>query len=118
MVGDPYSHELTPELVRDGYAERIQKIPAAISNKKNLYFNGNERKPIDEIILIGAKNGAKKLKAFADHTRNTTTFLKWGWQKKLHPKRLGCSPGRFEQAKNRYRAKKEGIHPSRFEKVI
>ena len=77
MVGDPFGHELTPELLRDGYAERIQKIPAAINNNKKHYFNGDERKPIDEIIAIGEKIGAPRLKAIADHTRNTTTFLKW-----------------------------------------
>ena len=88
LVNNPYCHELTRELLRDGYAERIQKIPSAISNNKKHYFNGNERKPIDEIISIGEKIGAPKLKAVADHTKNITTFLKWAGRRNYIEKDL------------------------------
>ena len=110
MVGNPYSHELTPEIMRDGYADRIQKIPTAINNKKNLYFNGNERKPIKEIISIGEKIGAPKLKAVADHTRNITTFLKWAGKKRYIEKDLDVVLEDLNKQKTDTEQKREGIY--------
>ena len=118
MIGNPYGHELTPELVRDGYAERIQKIPAGIANAKKLYFNNDERKPINEIIAIGEKVGAKKLKAYADHTRNITTFLKWASKRSYIQKDLDVVLEDLNKQKTDTEHKKRAFTPQDLKKLF
>ena len=118
MVGNPCGHELTPELVRDGYAERIQKIPSGINNNKKHYFNGNERKPIDEIIAIGEKIGAKKLKAVADHTSNITTFLKWAGKRSYIQKDLDVVLEDLNKQKTDTKEKRNPFTPQELKKLF
>ena len=118
MVDNPYGHELTLELLRDGYAERIHKIPAGMNNHKKDYFNGDERKPIDEIISIAEKKGAPRLKKVADHTRNITTFLKWAGKRSYIQKDLDEVLEDLNNQKTDTAQKKKAFTPQDLKKLF
>ena len=65
-----------------------QKSQQQSTIARSTIFNGDERKPIAEVISIGEKIGAPRLKAVADHTRNITTFLKWAGKRSYTQKDL------------------------------
>ncbi|MEW8359694.1 MAG: site-specific integrase [Candidatus Thiodiazotropha sp.] len=118
MVGNPYRHELTPDLMRDGYAERIHKIPAGVNNQKKHYFKGDKRKPIDEVIAIGEKINAPKLKAVADHTSNVTTFLKWASRRNYIQKDLDVVLEDLNKQKTDTENKEKAFTPDDLKKLF
>jgi len=105
MVGNPLVHELTDEMLRDLYEERLPSMPKSVGvkaiyhtggepvvgddGKPMFYANGKPKttpiwKPIDEILEIAKKTNSARYQqgTIARSALNVITFLKWAERKK------------------------------------